>query len=78
METERIILKAIESGSRLHIIYEGANGISERFIKPVKLSDGELSAYCYMKHGMRKFKLEGILGASVISGRDDHEQHQRR
>lgn len=64
--TEYIIKKAINEMKKIDIIYMKENGITERQIKPIKLSDGILEAYCYMRRSIRKFKMDNILGASFI------------
>lgn len=66
-DVETTVLKAIELNKRVKIIYEGDKGFSERLIRPAKIENGEVFAYCCMRRANRKFKIERILSAEAES-----------
>ena len=55
----------------IQIIYHGSGGITQRKIKVLKMDDVKVTAYCYTKKGIRSFKLDSILGASMIHEDED-------
>ncbi|MBQ4062391.1 MAG: hypothetical protein IJD14_06035 [Christensenellaceae bacterium] len=62
-DIEKTIIKAIELDKLVRIIYESDKGFTERTVRPIKLENEELYAYCYLRRSRRKFKLSGILSA---------------
>lgn len=50
----------------IEIIYHGSQGITQRKIKVLRMDEHKITAYCYTKKGIRSFKLDAILGASLI------------
>lgn len=60
---EFIINQALKIHRKIEIIYLCEKGISKRVIKPIKLENGTLEAFCYERNSIRRFKLEGILSA---------------
>jgi len=60
------ITKAMEYDRLVRIIYEKDGEFTERVVRPNFLKDGELHAYCYLRHGKRRFRVENIMGAMMI------------
>lgn len=67
-----IISKAIDDGKKLRMIYQSGDKLSERTVKPYKINDDSLSAYCYLRRAKRSFKLEGILSAQIVEEKEKH------
>jgi predicted DNA-binding transcriptional regulator YafY len=63
---ELIINQALKMQRKIEIIYMCDKGITKRLIKPIKLENNILEAFCYTKSSIRKFKLEGILSAGYV------------
>ncbi|OGO78956.1 MAG: hypothetical protein A2Y23_02355 [Clostridiales bacterium GWB2_37_7] len=63
---ELIINQALKMHRKIEIIYMCDKGITKRIIKPIKLENNTLEAYCFAKNSIRKFKLEGILSAGYV------------
>lgn len=61
------IRKAMEYRRRMRIIYEKDGAFTERTIRPYLLKDNELYAYCYMRGSKRRFRLDHIIGAVMLS-----------
>ncbi|MDF2521362.1 MAG: hypothetical protein K0R84_1990 [Clostridia bacterium] len=61
---EFIVNQALKMHRKIEIIYLCDKGITERVIKPIKLENNVLEAFCFTKNSIRKFKMEGILSAS--------------
>ncbi|KHD84198.1 WYL domain-containing protein [Heyndrickxia ginsengihumi] len=67
-----LLMRAVESGERLEMIYMSAKGdISQRVIKMLNVNSDSLKAYCYTRKQFRTFKLDNIL--SIVPFR----QHRR-
>jgi len=62
---EFIINQALKMQRKIEIIYLCEKGISKRVIKPIKLENDTLEAFCYVRNSIRKFKIEGILSADL-------------
>lgn len=62
---------SLRNKKTIQIIYHGSGGITQRKIKVLKIDDEKITAYCYSKHGIRTFKIELILGASIIHENDE-------
>ena len=60
------ITKAMEYHRLLRIIYEKDGEFTERVIRPNYMKDGELYAYCYMRHGKRRFRIGNIIAAVML------------
>ncbi len=67
-DVQQTVLKAIELNKRVKIIYQGEKGFSERVVRPFKIENGELHAYCYLRKANRKFRMTNILSAVAESG----------
>lgn len=50
----------------IEIMYHGSQGITQRRVKVLKMDSEKVLAYCYTHKGIRSFKLDSILGASII------------
>ncbi len=61
---EYIIRQALLKDCKVDIIYMCDKGITERSIRPIKIENDIVEAYCYLKKSIRKFKLENILAAN--------------
>ena len=61
-----IINQALKMQKKIEIIYLCDKGITKRVIKPIKLENDTLEAYCFTRKAIRKFKLEGILSAGYV------------
>lgn len=55
----------------IQIMYHGKSGITHRKIKVLRIEEDKVMAYCYTKNGIRSFKMELILGASLIHEYDE-------
>lgn len=60
------ITKAMEYHRLLRIIYEKDGAFTERVIRPNYIKEDELHAYCCMRHGKRRFRLENIIAAVML------------
>jgi predicted DNA-binding transcriptional regulator YafY len=57
-----LLLRAMESGEVLEMIYLSDKGvISQRIIKIIDVSNEVFTAYCFLRHKPRVFKLTNIL-----------------
>lgn len=63
---ELIINQALKSQRKIEIIYMCDKGITKRTVKPIKLENNILEAFCFTKKSIRKFKLDGILSAGFV------------
>lgn len=63
---ELIISQALKMHRKIEIIYMCDKGITKRVIKPIKLENNSLEAFCYARNSIRKFKIEGILSAGYV------------
>ena len=63
-----MLADALSSGGRVRIIYESESGLSERVIRPIRLRESDVFAYCYLKKANRTFRISGILSASAEKG----------
>lgn len=63
---EFIISQALKMQRKIEIIYMCDKGITKRAIKPIKLENNTLEAFCFTKQSIRKFKMEGILSAGYV------------
>lgn len=50
----------------LKIMYEKDGSFTERVIRPYQIKNDELYAYCYLRHGKRRFRLEYIIAAVML------------
>ena len=60
---EFIINQALKMQRKIEIIYMCDKGITKRVVKPIKLENNVLEAFCFARKSIRKFKLDGILSA---------------
>lgn len=65
------IRKAMEYHRLLRIIYEKDGEFTERVIRPDHIRETELYAYCYMRHGKRRFRLENIVAAVMLPEKEN-------
>lgn len=63
---EFIVSQALKMQRKIEIIYLCEKGISKRVIRPIKLENNTLEAFCYARNAIRKFKIEGILSAAYV------------
>jgi predicted DNA-binding transcriptional regulator YafY len=63
---EFIINQALKMQRKIEIIYMCDKGITKRVLKPIKLENNVLEAFCFAKKSIRKFKLDGILSAGFV------------
>lgn len=63
---EFIINQALKMQRKIEIIYMCDKGITKRVVKPIKLENNVLEAFCFAKKSIRKFKLDGILSAGFV------------
>jgi predicted DNA-binding transcriptional regulator YafY len=62
-----LLMRAVESGERLEMIYLSKNNdLTQRVIKVMKVKEGSFKAYCYMRRQFRTFKLSNILSIGPI------------
>lgn len=61
---EYVLNNSLKEHKTVTIIYLGKdNKITKRNIKVNKIRDDDIEAYCYLRHHIRHFKKENILGA---------------
>jgi predicted DNA-binding transcriptional regulator YafY len=63
---EFIINQALKMHRKIEIIYLCEKGISERVIKPIKIENNTLEAFCFARSSIRRFKIESILSAGYV------------
>jgi predicted DNA-binding transcriptional regulator YafY len=63
---EFIVSQALKMQRKIEIIYLCDKGITKRIVKPIKLENSTLEAFCYARNSIRKFKIEGILSAAYV------------
>ena len=61
-----LIEKAREYHRLVRIIYEKDGEFTERVIRPNFIKNDELHAYCCMRHGKRRFRLNNIIAAVML------------
>lgn len=47
----------------INIMYLKGEEITLRKIRVLKISDSDIEAYCYLRHGIRHFRKDNILAA---------------
>jgi predicted DNA-binding transcriptional regulator YafY len=68
-----LLIRAVESGERLEMIYLSNNGeLSQRIIKVEKIGEDFFRAYCYKRRQVRTFKLNNVLSIGPF------RKHHRR
>lgn len=64
-----MVLTTLKTAQRLDrpvvIVYDSAEGLTQRRVYVRKIDGGKLFAYCTAKHSLRQFKLEKILSAVI-------------
>ena len=64
------VLKTLEfsmiNSRPVEIIYNGEKEFSQRKIKVVQIQEDTIVAYCYLRKGRRKFKIDHILSAQMV------------
>ncbi len=66
-----ILKRAAKERSTLQMIYMDRKGqLSYRYIKPLKVNEHTLIAFCYYKKERRTFKTENILSVLPPKGRN--------
>ncbi len=61
------IKKAINVSKKLGIEYIDSKGNrTKRTIKPEKIENGKIIAYCYLRNGWRSFKIDRIKKIEII------------
>lgn len=63
---EYIISHAIACNEKIQIIYRTDKEITIRLIKPIKIVNGFLEAYCFKRKALRKFNINNILSAGFV------------
>lgn len=59
------ILKAsLERNRIISIVYQKENKITQRNIKVLKIEEGSVKAFCFLRSQQRSFKIDNILSAS--------------
>ena len=74
IELEDVLLaitKAMEYQRLLRIIYEKDGEFTERVIRPYYIKEADLYAYCCMRHGKRRFRLENIIAAVMLPEKEN-------
>lgn len=66
-----VITKAMEYHRSVRIIYEKNGEFSERVLRPYQIKDGELHAYCYLRHAKRRFRMEHIIAAEMLPEKEN-------
>ena len=61
----KVLSFAMAENRPVVIIYSGKDGISQRRIYIRKIDENGVTAYCTLKKGVRKFKIENILSAVI-------------
>lgn len=51
----------------INIMYLKGEEITLRKIRVLKINDGDIEAYCYLRHGIRHFRKDNILAAVYIN-----------
>lgn len=67
---QSILIKSLENNTPVLIIYQKGDKITKRKIQVTAIEETSISAYCFLRHQSRKFKIEQILAASFINGSD--------
>jgi predicted DNA-binding transcriptional regulator YafY len=61
---EYVLKNSLTQHNIITIMYQTKdNKISQRDIKVMKVEDNNIEAYCYLRHGIRRFRKENILAA---------------
>ena len=68
-DLKMIFERALHNDSRVIIIYEGADGFTERKIRVISFDDASVSAYCYLRRQKRKFLFKNILSAQICEAK---------
>jgi len=66
-----LLLRAVETGEKLEMIYMSATGdLTQRVIKVASVNDDSVLAYCYTRRQSRMFKMNNVL--SIMPLRKHH------
>ncbi|QCR33394.1 transcriptional regulator [Lysinibacillus sp. SGAir0095] len=63
------LLKVMQRNQVVEMMYIAKSGkVSKRRVKILKITEDSFSAYCFLKHAKRTFKIDNVLAlAPVIS-----------
>lgn len=65
------LMKIINREQLVDIMYLAESGlISKRRIKVTKISGDSFSAYCFLKHAKRTFKIDNVLALSPVISKE--------
>jgi predicted DNA-binding transcriptional regulator YafY len=60
-----VLKTSLERHQVATIIYQNGEDITKRDIRIIKIENDYVEAYCYLRHQIRKFKIDNILSASL-------------
>lgn len=63
MIIDYVLNTSLEKHCTITIMYQKGNEITQRNIRVLKLKDGNIEAYCNLRHDIRNFKKDNILAA---------------
>lgn len=66
MVIDYILNTSLEKHCIITIMYQNGDEITQRDIRVIKNRDGNIEAYCLLRHGIRIFKKDKILAATFL------------
>ena len=60
---DQVLKSSLQDRRIITIMYQSENGVTQRDIKIIKLTEENVEAYCYLRHQVRHFRKENILAA---------------
>lgn len=63
-------MASLERGYVISIIYQKGDAITKRNIQVLKMENGNIHAFCYLRNQRRVFKKSSILAASYLNKKD--------
>lgn len=60
---DQVLKSSLQDRRIITIMYQSENGVTQRDIKIIKLTEENIEAYCYLRHQVRHFRKENILAA---------------
>jgi predicted DNA-binding transcriptional regulator YafY len=66
MGVDYILSASLEKHCTITIMYQKGDEITQREITVIKFKNGNIEAYCHLRHQIRNFKKGNILAAAFM------------
>lgn len=67
MVIDYILYASLEKRCTITIMYQKGDEITQRDISVIRFKNGNIEAYCHLRHQIRVFKKDNILAAAFLT-----------